>query len=136
MTLKNTDIYDITIYNRQIIDGRTDVIEEKNTGRYCLKNNKAYIMYENGGISSTVIADGDTVKIKRNGQISSDMLLKCGKKLPFMYRLPYGAMEMEAEASCIEAVFDENGGKLHAVYTLFVQGEEYYNDMEINIVKR
>ena len=66
MTLKNTDIYDITIYNRQIIDGRTDVIEEKNTGRYFLKNNKAYIMYENGGVSSTVIADGDTVKIKRN----------------------------------------------------------------------
>lgn len=140
MTLKNTDIYDITISNHQTIDDDTDVIEEKNTGSYCIKNGKAYIIYksaDNGSeISSTVIVSDDGIKIKRRGAVNADMIYKKNVKTSFMYRIPYGAMEMEIETLRIVNALGENGGDLRIIYTLAVQGEKYYNNMKITVVKR
>lgn len=140
MTLKNIDIYDITIYNHQNIDGNIDIIEEKNTGSFCIKNNKAYIMYKNdiygSETSSTLIVSDEGVKIKRRGAINSDMHYKKDAKTLFVYRLPYGAMEMEIETLRIVNSLSESGGELRIVYTLAVQGEKYYNDMKIIVIKR
>lgn len=140
MTLKNTDIYDITICNHQTIDDDTDVIEEKNTGSYCIKNGKTYIIYksvsDSSETSSTVIISDDMIKIKRKGAVDSEMIYKKNTKTSFMYRLPFGSMEMELETLRIVNSLSENGGDLRIIYTLAVQGEKYYNDMKITVVKR
>lgn len=143
MTLKNTDnAYRIIVKNKQTIDTETDTIEELAYGSYDEKNGKQYIRYktetdeENGSISSIIILDGDSLTIKRRGNVNSSMVYRAGKKHAFPYETPYGIIDMEIETDRLISVVDENGGTIELVYTLTVQGEKYYNDMKITLVKR
>ena len=65
------------------------------------------------------------IRIKRKGDVNSEMIYKKNTKTSFMYRLPFGAMEMELETLRIVNSLSENGGKLRIIYTLAVQGEKY-----------
>lgn len=141
MTLKNTDNeYRIIVSNKQTIDGETDTIEEIAYGSYHEKNGKQYIMYktenDDDKVSSMIKLDGNEVQIKRSGSINSTMVYKAGTKCIFMYNLPYGTVEMELETERIISNLAENGGTIEMLYTLSVQGEKYYNDMKITVVKR
>lgn len=138
--MKNIEIYDIIIKNRQTVDGHEDIIEEKAAGSFGSKNGKFYIMYEStedgSKTSSVVIAFGKEVKIRRKGLINSEMLCREGEKTNFTYSLPYGSMEIEADTCTVENSLKDTGGSLHLVYTLCIQGEMYYNDTVITINKR
>lgn len=140
MTLKNTDIYDITIYNKQTFDGREEVIEEKNEGSFIIKNKKVYILYKStdDGVetSSMLTVSDDGVHLKKRGNVSSDMYYKRNAKTIFMYKLPFGSIEMEIDTVRIINALTEEGGNLRIVYTLTAQGEKYYNDMKITVSKR
>lgn len=140
MTLKNTDNeYRIIVSNKQTIDGETDTIEEIAYGSYHEKNGKQYIMYKTENddkVSSMIKLDGNEVQIKRSGSINSTMVYKAGTKRSFMYNLPYGTVELELETERITSNLAENGGTIEMLYTLSVQGEKYYNDMKITVVKR
>ena len=140
MTLKNINNYDITILNRQTIDGEEDTIEEKSVGSFRVMDGKAYIMYkthgEDGDETTSVITVSDEgVKIKRKGAVVADMIYTQGEKTAFLYRLPFGAMDMEIYTKSIKNSLDENGGTLRIVYTLFVQGAKMENDMQIQILR-
>lgn len=139
--MKNTDNeYCITVRNKQTIDGETDIIEEVATGQYHVKNGKQYIMYktENEGdvTSSMIKLDGNEIQIKRTGSINSLMVYRAGTVRTFAYNLPYGTVEMELETKRLISNLDENGGEISLLYTLGVQGDKYYNDMKITVVKR
>lgn len=140
MTLKNINDYDITILNRQIIDGEEDTIEEKTIGSFRIMDEKAYIMYKSRGEDgdetiSVINVSCDGVKIKRKGAVTADMIYRTGEKTAFLYRLPFGAMDMEIYTKSIENSLNENGGTLRIVYTLFVQGATMENDMQIQILR-
>ena len=139
--MKNTDNeYRIIVSNKQTIDNETDTIEEIAYGSYREKNGKQYIMYktdsDGDNISSMIKIDRDEVTIKRNGSINSSMVYRVGAKNRFLYEIPYGKMEMEIETHRIISDMDETGGKIELVYTLTVQGEKYFNDMKITVIKR
>lgn len=141
MTLKNTDKeYRIIVSNKQTIDNETDTIDEIAYGRYYEKNGKQYIIYktENDGdkTSSVIKAEKDCITIKRSGSINSTMVYKITSKRSFIYHLPYGDIEMEIETHKISSNLGAEGGGIRLVYTLTVQGEKYYNDMNITVVKR
>ena len=141
MTLKNTDNeYRIIVSNKQTIDNETDTIEEIAYGSYREKNGKQYIMYKTDGdddkISSMIKIDRDEVTIKRSGSINSSMVYRVGVKNRFLYEIPYGKIEMEIETHRIISDMDETGGKIELVYTLTVQGEQYFNNMKITVIKR
>ena len=138
MTLKNTDNeYIIAVVNKQMIDGHTEEISETACGRFYEKNDKQYILYkiESDGdrISVMIKIDNDTVIIKRSGSVQSSMEYRIGGKRSFLYRLPYGEIEMELETQQIISSLTPQGGKVKLVYTLSMQGEEYYNDTEITV---
>lgn len=141
LTLKNTDnSYKITVINRQTTDGKTDTIEETACGSYYEKNGKQYIIYksvnEGDTISSVIKIDGEEMVIKRSGSVSSSMTFRADRKSRFMYNLPYGSIEMEIDTQRLSTRFDEGGGTAKLMYTLTVQGEKYFNDMRITVVKR
>lgn len=141
MTLKNTDNeYRIIVSNRQTIDKETDTIEEIAYGSYHEKNGKQYIIYrtenDEDNVSSTIKVDGTEVIIKRSGSVNSKMVYKVDEKRRFLYKIPYGTIEMEIETQRIISNLDETGGTIELVYTLTVQGEKYFNDMKIKIMKR
>lgn len=138
MTLKNTDNeYIITVVNKQTIDGHTEEISETACGSFYKKNDKQYILYkiESDGdrISVMIKIDNDAVIIKRSGSVQSSMEYRIGGKRSFLYRLPYGEIEMELETQQIISSLTPQGGKVKLVYTLSMQGEEYYNDTEITV---
>lgn len=138
--MKNTENeYRIIVRNKQTIDSETDVIEEIAYGSFNEKNGKYYIMYKLDGedkISSMIKADDTTVTIKRGGSAKSSMVYKSGEKHSFLYEVPFGRLQMETETHRVINNLDENGGTIELVYTLTVQGEKYFNDMKIIIVKR
>ncbi len=141
MTLKNTDnSYRITVSNKQTIDSETNMIDETAYGKYYEKNGKQYIIYntdhEGDKISSVIKIDRNGVSIKRSGSINSSMMYKVDEKRSFMYHLPYGDIEMEIDTHKIFSDLSNEGGYIRLEYTLTVQGEKYYNDMSIKVVKR
>lgn len=141
MTLNNIDNeYRIIVRNKQTIDNATDTIEEIAYGSYHEKNGKHYIIYktenDDDKISSMIKIDGEEVVIKRNGSINSVMTYKRGEKKRFLYDTPYGKIEMEIETHRIISDLSQTGGVIELIYTLYVQGEKYFNDMKITVIKR
>lgn len=139
--MKNTDNeYRIIVSNKQTIDNETDTVEEIAYGSYCEKGGKQYILYktENDGdkISSVIKLDQNGITIKRSGSINSSMVYRVGEKKNFLYEIPYGKIEMEIETHRIISNLDKTGGTIELVYTLSVQGEKYFNDMKITVIKR
>lgn len=132
--------YRIIVKNKQTIDGRTETIEEIAYGNYYEKNGKQYILYktenDDDKTSSMIKVDKDTIQIKRSGSVNSLMVYKAGENRKFMYEIPYGTIEMELETEKIISMLEEKGGEIRLLYTLSVQGEKYFNDMVITVVKR
>lgn len=141
MTLKNTDSeYIIKVINRQKIDGEENIISEEAPCRFYEKNGKQYVLYtveDDGEKTSVIIKIGrDIVSIKRSGTVNSNMEYIIGRKQNFLYKLPWGAVEMELETERIISSLTRGGGIIKLVYTLLSQGEKYFNNMEIIINKR
>lgn len=140
MTLKNTDMYNIMVINKQTIDGKTDVIEEKAYGRYTEKDGKIYIRYKTsseGVEAATLITiDNSAVTIKRSGVSGSAMVYKKDQKTEFQYHTPYGIIPMELTTSKIVTAFDKTGGTLRICYTILMQGDKYFNDITIRVTER
>ncbi len=141
MTSKGTDNdYRIIVRNKQSADGETSVIEEMAYGTLYARGSKFYIIYktENDGdsVSSLIKIDNDTVSIKRGGSINASIVYKSGEKRAFVYKTVYGGIEMETNTHRVYCDMDEDGGSVELVYTLVIQGEEYFNDMKITVVKR
>lgn len=138
--MKNTDNYIITVTNKQTIDTQTDTITEAACGSFYEKNGKQYILYktENEGDKTSVIIklSSDVISIKRSGSVETVMEYRIGQKRSFLYRLPYGTIEMELETQKIVSDLNENGGRIELVYTLSAQGEKYFNNIEITVDKR
>lgn len=141
MTLKSIDNeYIITVENKQTADGVTDTITEVGYGKYATKNGKNYITYvvenEDDKTSIMIKTDGNETVIKRSGSVNSVMTYKIGIKDRFMYRLPYGNIEMESDTHKMVVELDDNGGTIFLAYTLDAQGTKCLNDMKITVTKR
>lgn len=132
-------MYIIEVFNEQVIDGEKGSVTEKASGNYTLKNGKAYIRYktlhEEGNTLTTVIAEGDTVTIKRSGAVSSSMIFRKNIKTSFLYRLPYGSIPMEIDTEFIKNALSEHGGTLIIRYSLVAQGEKYENNITIQVTE-
>lgn len=132
-------MYIIEVFNEQVIDGKKGSVTEKASGNYTLKNGKAYIRYqtshEGENTLTTVIAEDDTVTIKRSGAVSSAMVFKMNIKTSFLYRLMYGSIPMEIDTETIENSLRENGGTLIIRYSLIAQGEKYENNITIQVTE-
>jgi len=60
------------------------------------------------------------------------MVYDADKKTKFLYRTPYGVMEMETDTIRIQNDLDKDG-RLRIIYRLIMQGQVTYNDTEIAI---
>ena len=129
---------EIRVVNHQTIDRDTDVIEERGKGSLSKKNGRHYIRYEvkteDTASSVTVIAQDGIVRIKRAGAYGSEMIYDAKKRTRFLYRTPYGTMEMETDTIRIQNDLDSKG-RLRIIYRLIMQGQITYNDTEI-VVER
>ena len=93
MTSKNIDKVAVTVKNRQVIDGETDIISERGNGTIRCKNGVYFIMYKTESDTVMIKLDKDVVNVRRTGSSSSDIEYKIGKKTEFLYNTPYGAKD-------------------------------------------
>lgn len=133
MTLKNTDIFKITVINRQTIDGESDTVNEIAKGTYREKNGKYFIAYKNEGITSMIkVADG-IISVKRIGDINSNMIFILNENTEFDYNTKYGAVTMKIFTEKILSSLSDDGGKIKLRYLLKTGGDNIINDMTIKV---
>lgn len=140
MTLKNIDTNNalITIRNNQTYDGKSECLEITTEGRFTLKNGTYFLLYreytEMGESSVVLRAFDDSVSMRRKGVSNARMDYKKGLHQEVLYNVPYGDLIIDLETESVEIDLNErNGGTIKITYSLGINGELYYNDMEIGI---
>lgn len=136
MTSKNTDIFRITVINRQTIDGDSDTVNEAADGTFREKNGKFFIAYKNAGITSMIKVEGDTISVKRIGDVRSEMLFVLGENTEFEYNTQYGAIAMNIFTEEISCTLSSEGGRLKLRYMLGAGGDDIVNDMTIKVRRK
>jgi uncharacterized beta-barrel protein YwiB (DUF1934 family) len=139
LTLKNIDNNAVfTIRNNQTYDKDTELIEVTTEGRFYFRNGSYFLLYTEytdlGEISVLIRAAKDTVSIRRSGACSTRMEYKSGTHQEVLYHLPFGDMVIDLDTQKVENFLTESGGNIKLKYSLTVNHEKYYNDMEIKCV--
>ncbi len=124
----------MTVTNRQIIDGDTEIISEKGMGSLRCKDGKYYVMYKTDTATVMIKLCDGKANVKRTGASSSDIDYIKGKKTQFSYSTPYGEIKMELFTKSVDCSLSLNGGIIRLMYDLFTgDGGFIENYMEINI---
>lgn len=125
----------IVIENKQISEDGTESFNEKYDCKYRVAGNKAYVLYKNEGVTTKIKIEDNTVTVTRMGEFSSEMVYKEGEKNSFLYKMPYGSMEMELDTHCVKTDFSEEKAEIYLEYELLFSGTRNKNSMKISIKK-
>lgn len=123
----------IKIENRQKSEDGDEIITQNLPCRFMYKGGKAYILYKAEGVSSKIRVEGNRVTVTRMGEFSNEMVYITGERRPFLYKMPYGEIEMELATNSVFVDLDENGGEIRLSYKLLFSGTENRNDLRITI---
>ena len=125
----------ILIKNRQKTEDGDEVLTVDVPCRFMFKGDTAYILYKDEGVSSKIKTDGGTVTVTRMGEFSNEMVYQKGKKTSFLYKMPYGTLDMELKTNEVFVDLSENGGTIKLSYELLFSGTGSKNSMEITVKK-
>ena len=109
--------------------GAAESIELVTPGRYCKKDGKYFITYEESsltgmeGTTTTLQVEGKKVTLTRTGQNNSQMIFEVGKKHISCYETPFGAIVVGVQAKNIAVDINECGGEISAGYMLEVDND-------------
>lgn len=135
----------INIKSIQSSDENEDVTELFTYGKLSKNENGSEyrIYYEESdalgfeGCNVTLDITDSTVKLMRNGNAVSNLIMEKGKKHHCHYGTPYGDFMIGIRADEIKNTVTENGGDLYLKYTIDVNsGLLSENEMFINIKER
>ena len=125
----------IVIENKQISEDGTESFNEKYDCKYRVSQNKAYVLYKNEGVTTKIKIENNTVTVTRMGEFSSEMVYKEGEKNSFLYKMPYGSMEMELKTQYVKTKISETGAEIYLEYELLFSGTQNKNSMKISVKK-
>ena len=126
---------EILIKNKQKTEDGEDIIAVNVPCKFMMKENTAYILYKDEGVSSKIKTDGKSVTVTRMGEFSNEMVYKAGIKTSFLYKMPYGKLYMELKTNEVFVDLSENGGRIKLSYELLFSGTGSKNSMEITVKK-
>ena len=121
----------VIIENKQESEDGNEVFKEEYNCKYKVMGKKAYILYENEGVTTKIKAETDTVTVTRMGEFSSEMVYRQGEKTSFLYRMPYGSMEMSLDAQSVRTDFSLKRAEIFLEYKLLFSGTQNKNSMRI-----
>ena len=75
----------------------------------------------------------DKITMRRMGEVNTMMSYELGRITEFLYRMPFGEMNIKIKTEKILNNLTEAGGKLDFSYVLLMNGGEIYNDMSVSI---
>lgn len=131
--MKNTENARIYITNRQFDGTDFDTVKADYIGSFYEKDNKYYIFYKESEAKSCMIKlENERVTVKHSGESSAVMVYEKGKEHTFLYKMPYGALEMKIVTKSVTEKLTQTGGTIHLVYELHCGGV-IQNDMKIEV---
>lgn len=113
----------VSVKGFQYIDDDQSVIELKTVGRYGIKNDKYYILYEEtdetGAKTDTMIKFGENMAVmQKSGATESRMVIEAGKRHSSLYSTPVGSLVLDIYGESVKSSLNDNGGTLELIYTL------------------
>jgi len=117
----------------------SDEINMDTMGGYYERDGKFYITYQEHkdmgmGDSRIVLkVEPDMITMRRMGDFATVMVYKKDEVTEFIYRVPFGELNLKIKTLKIENDLTETGGKLRFCYDLFAGGEATHNDITITV---
>lgn len=115
----------ITVRGEQIVDGqRQEPVVTITRGMYYFKNGKHYILYEemsegaSEAVRNRVKLKEDSVEIRKQGAVTTQMTFETGKKTRTSYPTPFGSLFLDFSTSSIEIVQQERAISLTLHYDM------------------
>lgn len=113
----------ISVKGFQCINNDEDVVELKTTGKYGVKNNKQYIIYDEieelGAKTETMIKVSPTETVmQRSGAVENRMVVEVGKRHSSIYSTPAGSFVLDVYGESIKSTLGDSGGTLSLIYSL------------------
>ena len=123
----------IMIKNYQCSEDGDEVFDVSEPCKFLFKRNTAYILYKSDGVTSKIKTEGKTVTVTRMGEFSSEMVYREGETTSFLYKMPYGSLDMSLKTKKADVKISDNGGEIFLEYSLLFSGTETKNSMKIEI---
>ncbi len=130
----------ISISSTQEIEGEKQTFALDTGGKYAIRNNKVYIVYDESPITgyedttTTIkISDGG-VSVSRKGRYTAKTEYICGEKSLCILNTPYGQIGAAVTTENIDYKFGDKGGTLKMEYLLDADNQTFIkNNMKINV---
>ena len=128
----------IKISGLQMVDDTGDNVESMSAGKYYLKKDKHYVLYEdmddeNDEITkNTIKFNSETVEVTRKGLVTGKLVFKKGKNNQSLYSTPFGDLLMEVYTKDILLEEKEDNIDLKIDYELYANNSKV-SDSIINI---
>ena len=129
----------ITLVNNQKSGGESEKIEFSSKGSFYKKEDVFHITYkehsEMGMGDSRVFLkiEKDKITMRRMGEVNTMMSYELDRITEFLYRMPFGEMNIKIKTEKITNNLTEQGGNLDFSYVLLMNGGEIYNDMSLSV---
>ena len=140
MTLKDTkDNARITLLSVQRQGDEKEEMSIDTIGGFYERDGKYYITYSEHkdmgmGDSRIVLKiEPDTVTMRRMGDFQTVMVYKKDEVTEFIYRVPFGELNLKIKTRSINIDLDETGGKLNFCYDLFAGGDATQNEITVTV---
>lgn len=124
---------EILIENKQISEDGNETFSVSAPCKFMKKDNVYYILYKHEGVTSKIKTDGEEVIVTRMGEFSNEMVYKEGKTTKFLYKMPYGTMDMKLKTFKVLVNLSDDGGIIELSYRLLFSGTKNDNSMKITI---
>ena len=142
MTLKDTkENARIILISKRFQGEESDEIKLDTKGGFYIRDGKFYITYSEhkdmGMGDSRIILkiEPECITMRRTGDFQTVMVYKLGEITEFIYRVPFGELNLKIKTKTITNELTEDGGKLNFSYDLFAGGDGTYNDISITVIK-
>jgi len=140
LTLKDTkENARITLLSKRFQGDEKDEINLDTLGGFYERDGKYYITYfehKDMGMGNSRIVlkiEPDTITMRRMGDFQTVMVYKKDEVTEFIYRVPFGELNLKIKTRSIDNRLTESGGKLSFSYDLFAGGEETHNEITITV---
>lgn len=118
----------ITVQSRVSVED--EIIEVVTPGKLYITSNGYRVEYDETklsgmeGTKTTMIIKDKYFKLIRVGTTETNMEFEINKESISLYKTPFGVMSIAVNTKEVDIEVDENGGKVHIVYTLNVEGQQ------------
>jgi uncharacterized beta-barrel protein YwiB (DUF1934 family) len=119
-----------------LAEGKAERSNLQAVGYYHFENEKKVLVTyaedtEGGRLTSELLIEGDSVRVKKQGAVVSDMLIKAGFTDRSVYSVPPYRFDLEIEGLRVNCTLDSYGGEIMLKYKMNIGGESRLSVMKI-----